>query len=217
MSDFAARRMMMVDTQIRPSDVTKFPIIEAMLAVPRELYVPAALREAAYVGGNLDLGGERVVLEPRSFAKILDALELEPTDLVLDVGCALGYSAAVIARIAGTVVALEQEPDLAAHAQRTLADEGVDNAVVVSGVLAQGAPQHGPYDAIIIEGGVEEIGQELLDQLKDGGRIAAIFMRGGLGVVRIGQRSGASFAWRFSFNGAAPVVPGFAKAPAFAL
>src|SRR5690606_22095940 len=101
-----------------------------------------------------------------------------------------------------------------AQAQRTLADEGVDNAVVVSGVLAQGAPQHGPYDAIIIEGGVEEIGQELLDQLKDGGRIAAIFMRGGLGVVRIGQRSGASFAWRFSFNGAAPVVPGFAKAPA---
>ena len=90
---------MMVDTQIRPSDVTKFPIIDAMLAVPREIFVPAQLREAAYVGENVELGGGRVVLEPRTLAKMLDALDIHADDLVLDIGCALGYSAAVMARL----------------------------------------------------------------------------------------------------------------------
>ena len=100
MTDFSNRRIMMVDTQVRPSDVTKFPIIEAMLAIPREAYVPAAAREAAYMGENLTIGAGRVMLEPRTLAKILDALDIQPTDLVLDVGCGLGYSSAVIARFA---------------------------------------------------------------------------------------------------------------------
>ena len=103
MIDFAQRRTMMVDTQVRPNDVTKFPIIEAMLAIPREVFVPGAQREAAYVGGNVEIAPGRVVLEARTLAKMLDALDIRPSDLVLDVGCGLGYSTAVIARMAEAV------------------------------------------------------------------------------------------------------------------
>ena len=104
MSDFATRRVMMVDTQVRPSDVTKFPIIEAMLTVPREAFVPPSMREAAYVGDNIEIAAGRVVLEARTLAKLLDALDVQPTELVLDLGCGLGYSTAVIARLADAVV-----------------------------------------------------------------------------------------------------------------
>jgi protein-L-isoaspartate(D-aspartate) O-methyltransferase len=139
MSEFATRRVMMVDTQVRPSDVTKFPIIDAMLTVPRETFVPADRREAAYMGENLPLLPGRVVLEARTMAKLLDALDIQPRELVLDLGCGLGYSAAVIARLAETVVAVEEDEGLAAEAQRLLSEEGVDNAVVVTGPLAAGA------------------------------------------------------------------------------
>ncbi|MCH5372745.1 MAG: hypothetical protein JJ992_02125, partial [Planctomycetes bacterium] len=116
MTDYATRRVVMVDTQVRPSDVTKFPIIEAMLSVPRETFVPDAWREAAYAGENIPLGGGRVVLEPRTLAKMLDALNVDNDELVLDVGCGLGYSSAVVARMAQAVIAIEE--DAAAH-QRT--------------------------------------------------------------------------------------------------
>lgn len=217
MSDFATRRMTMVDTQVRPSDVTKFPIIESMLAIPREVYVPADRREAAYVGENTRLAPGRVVLDARTLAKMLDALDLQPDDLVLDLGAGLGYSAAVIARMTGTVVALEEDEAMAAEAQRLLSEQGVDNAVVVTGALVAGAAKHGPYDAITLQGGVEQVPQALIDQLKEGGRIAAIFMQGGLGTVRIGTRAGNTVDWRFAFNATAPVLPGFARAGAFAL
>ena len=130
MTDFAQRRTMMVDTQVRPSDVTKYPIIEAMLAVPREIYLPEASREAAYVGENLAIGAGRVVLEARTLAKMLDALDIQPEERVLDIGCGMGYSAAVIARLAGSVVAVEADEALAVAARRTLAAEGVTTAVV---------------------------------------------------------------------------------------
>ena len=173
MSDFATRRVMMVDTQVRPSDVTKFPIIEAMLAVPREAYVPNALREAAYMGENVEIAQGRVVLEARSFAKMLDALDIQPGELVLDLGCGLGYSTAVIARLADAVVAVEEDEALAAEAQRTLSAEGVDNAAVIVGALASGDAKHGPYDVITIEGGVETVPDTLLAQLREGGRVGA--------------------------------------------
>lgn len=216
MIDFAARREMMVDTQVRPSDVTKFPIIDAMLRVPRERFVPQALIEAAYVGENLDLGGGRVLLEPRTLAKILDTLNLQPTDLVLDIGCALGYSSAVIARMAEAVVAVEEDAAMAAEAQATLAEQGADNVAVVEAPLAGGAPQHGPYDAIIVEGGVEVIGDAILAQLKDGGRIAAPFNEARLGVVRIGYKVDGEVSWRYAFNAGAPVLPGFEQPAQFA-
>jgi protein-L-isoaspartate(D-aspartate) O-methyltransferase len=197
--------------------VTKYPIIEAMLAVPREVFVPAASREAAYVGGNIEIAPGRVMLEPRTLAKMLDALDIQRGDLVLDVGCGLGYSAAVIARMAEAVVALEEDADLAREAQLRLSAEGADNAAVIEGPLAQGAAKHGPYDAIVIGGGAETVPQALLDQLKDGGRIGCIFMEGALGICRIGHKLDGAVAWRFAFNATAPVLPGFAARREFAL
>lgn len=217
MTDFAQRRTMMVDSQVRPNDVTKYPIIDAMLTVPREVFVPASSREAAYVGGNLEIAPGRVILEPRTFAKMLDALDITPTDLVLDVGCGFGYSAAVIARLAEAVVALEEDPVMAGEAQARLSAQGADNAAVVSGPLAQGAAKHGPYDVIVIEGAAEKVPQALLDQLKDGGRIGCVFMEGALGTCRIGRRIDGVVNWRFAFNATAPLLPGFAMQREFAL
>ncbi len=217
MSEFTNRRVMMVDTQVRPSDVTKFPIIDAMLTVPRETYVPRDLREAAYVGENLHIGAGRVVLEARTLAKLLDALDIQPTEIVLDLGCGLGYSAAVIARLADAVVAVEEDAALATEAQRLLSDEGVDNAAVVTGPLVQGAPKHGPYDVITLQGGVEQIPEALLAQLKDGGRIGAVFMQGPLGTAKIGYVTGGKVSWRAVFNAAAPVLDGFGVQRGFTL
>lgn len=217
MTDFAARRTMMVDTQVRPSDVTKFPIIEAMLTVPREMFVPAEQVEAAYVSENVAVAPGRVMLEPRTLAKMLDALGIENDELVLDIGAGYGYSSAVIARMAEAVVAVEEDEQLASEAQTILSDQGADNVIVHQAALTEGAPEHGPYDVIIIQGGVATVPDALTDQLKEGGRMACLFMEGALGVVRIGYKIDGALTWRFSFNASAPVLPGFAKEPAFAL
>jgi len=212
MSDYSTRRTMMVDTQVRPSDVTKFPIIEAMLQVPREVYVPDSKRDEAYVSENVVLGASRVMLEPRTFAKLLDGLDISPDETVLDIGCGLGYSSAILARLAEAVVAVEEDAEMATEAQQTLSSNGVDNAAVIQGVLAEGAAKHGPYDVIVVEGGVEQVPAVVLAQLKEGGRIGCTFMEGALGVARIGYKIDGEVTWRFAFNASAPVLPGF-KAP----
>ncbi|MDJ0826172.1 MAG: protein-L-isoaspartate O-methyltransferase [Rhodobacter sp.] len=217
MADEVALRTMMVDTQVRPSDVTKFPIIDAMLTVPRERFVPEAARALAYMDGNIDLGGGRVMVEPRTLAKMLDALDIAPDELVLDLGCGLGYSAAVIARLAEAVVALEEDAEMAAEAESRLAEAGVDNAAAVEGALAEGAAKHGPYDVIVVDGGVEEVPAAVTGQLKEGGRIAAVFMQGALGECFVGHKHEGAVNWRFAFNAAAPVLPGFARQTQFVL
>lgn len=215
MPDYAARRTMMVDTQIRPSDVTKFPIIDTFLSVPRELFVPAAQREAAYMGENIAIAPGRVVLEPRTLAKILDALDVQPHELVLDIGTGLGYSAAVLSRLGEVVVAVEEDDTFAAEAETALSEFGADNVILVHAPLTEGAPKHGPYDAIVVQGGVETIPPAVLDQLKEGGRIAAVFMEGALGVCRIGYMVDGTVSWRFAFNAGAPVLQGYASASDF--
>jgi protein-L-isoaspartate(D-aspartate) O-methyltransferase len=217
MTDFATRRTVMVDTQVRPSDVTKFPVIKALLSVPREAYVPRSLREAAYIGENLEIAPRRVVLEARTLAKLLDALDIQPDEMVLDLGCGLGYSTAVIARLAEAVIAVEEDAALAAQAEKTLASEGVDNAAVISGPLAQGAAKHGPYDVITLQGAIETLPQALSDQLKEGGRIGCVFMEGALGVARVGYKVDGVVTWRFAFNATAPVLPGFELRRGFVL
>jgi protein-L-isoaspartate(D-aspartate) O-methyltransferase len=217
MTDYAARRTMMVDTQVRPSDVTKFPIIDAMLSVPREAFVPDRLREAAYLGENLDLGEGRVMLDPRTLAKMLDALDIEGDDLVLDIGAAHGYSSAVIARMAEAVVGVEADANLVEEAQRTLLEHGADNVIMQQGDLAIGAPDHGPYDVILLQGAVEHLPEAITDQLKEGGRMACLFLEGALGVVRIGYKIDGRLNWRYAFNAGAPVLPGFERHAAFTL
>jgi protein-L-isoaspartate(D-aspartate) O-methyltransferase len=215
MTDYAARRRTMVDTQVRPSDVTKYPIIEAMLAVPRELFVPTGRREAAYIGENLQIAPSRVILEPRTLAKMLDALDVRDDELVLDLGAGLGYSAAVLARLAEAVVAVEEDEAMAAEAEASLVEVGADNVAVVHAPLADGAARHGPYDVILVEGAVEELPETITSQLKDGGRIACIFVDGHLGICRIGYRIDGVVSWRDAFNASAPVLPGFARQPDF--
>jgi len=217
MSDFAARRLMMVDTQVRPSDVTKFPIIDAMLTVQRELFVPRDKREAAYIGENVCLGDGRVLLEARSLAKMLDALDLQKTDLVLDIGAGLGYSAAVMARMSEAVVALEDTPERIAEAQDALTEAEADNVILQLGHLVEGAAQHGPYDVIVIEGAVEMVPPGLVAQLKEGGRIACIFSDAALGTAKIGYKLNGRVTWRALFNAGAPLLPGFQAARDFAL
>jgi len=217
MADNSTRRIMMVDTQIRPSDVTKFPIISAMLGVERERFVPDAAQEIAYMDGPVKFGTGRAMLEPRVLAKMLEGLDIQPDEMVLDLGCGLGYSSAVIARMAEAVVAQDDDEDLIVEAESRLGAAEADNVAVVMGVLAEGAPKHGPYDVILIEGAVEEMPQLILDQLKDGGRIAAIFMDGSLGVCRIGHKALGSVNWRDNFNATAPVLPGFARQSEFQL
>ncbi|SFP03283.1 protein-L-isoaspartate O-methyltransferase family protein [Tranquillimonas alkanivorans] len=215
MTDYARRRTMMVDTQVRPADVTKFPIIEAMLSVPREDFVPDSMREAAYIGENLDIGPGRAILEPRTLAKMLDAVAVQPDELALNIGAAYGYSAAVLSQLAEAVVAVEEDPEMSREAESALAEYGADNVAVVEAPLTEGAPKHGPYDVIVIEGAVEDLPQALTDQLADGGRIVALFMEGALGVCRVGYKVDGALSWRFEFNAGAPVLPGFAKETAF--
>jgi protein-L-isoaspartate(D-aspartate) O-methyltransferase len=217
MTDFEASRVMMVDTQVRPSDVTKFPIIDAMLSVKREAFVPSAMREVAYMGENISLGTNRVMLEPRPLAKMLDALEIEQDEMVLDIGCGLGYSSALLARMAEAVVAVEEDADFAREAESNLAEQGADNVALVEGALTQGAAKHGPYDVIIIEGGVAQVPQSLTDQLNEGGRIAAIFTTGALGECRVGYKVDGDVSWRLAFNASAPILPGFEAQHSFTL
>lgn len=217
MSDYATLRRVMVDTQVRPSDVTKFPIIQAMLTVPREAFLPSDKAEVAYISEPIDIAPDRTVLAARTFAKMIDALNVTNDMLVLDIGCGYGYSAAVLARIAEAVVAVEEDADLAAEAPGILSETGADNVVLHEGPLTNGAPEHGPYDAIILEGGIEELPDGIDAQLKEGGRIACLFVEGRLGTVRIGYKIDGHLNWRYAFNASAPVLPGFAKSRAFAL
>ena len=217
MTDYTSRRTMMVDTQVRPSDVTKFPIIDAMLAVPREQFVPDNLREAAYVGENLDIGGGRTLLEARTLGKMLDALDIQPHHVALDLACGLGYSTAILAHMCEFVVAVEDDEARAEEAQSLLSAQGIDNAAVMAGPLAEGSAKSGPFDIIIVQGAVETVPDAVIAQLRDGGRIACVFAEGSLGVVRVGHKLDGVMNWRFAFNASAPIVAGFEKTAEFAL
>ena len=213
--EFAAIRNAMVDCQIRPSNVTKYPIINSMLLVPREDFVPSLLRDLAYVDGHIEIAVNRVILDPRTFAKMLNELDIGPNETVLDVGSGFGYSAAVIAKLAQAVVALEEIRELAVDAKDRLLEHDIHNLEVLEAPLAEGAAEHGPYDVIVLEGGVEVLAGSIVEQLKEGGRIAAIFVEGSVGECRIGIKRFNSVAWRSAFNASAPVLPGFEREEEF--
>lgn len=215
MIDFTAARTAMVDCQVRPSDVTLYPVIEAMLSTPREEYVPRNLRSVAYAADHLGIGEGRYILDSRVMAKLLDALAIQPNELVLDIGCGLGYSTALIAHLAEMVIAVEADENMAAEAGRILVEHSADNALVLNGVLADGAVQHGPYDVIVIEGGVEDVPEAIIAQLKVGGRMAMIRMQGALGQCVVGHKTENGIDWRRAFDAAAPVLGGFNAASEF--
>jgi len=148
---------------------------------------------------------------------MLDAANVQPTDVVLDLGCGFGYSTAVLADMAEFVVAVEDTTERAEEAQGLLSEHGVDNAAVFEGPLNEGASKNGPYDLVILQGAVETLPQALADQVKEGGRMVAIFAEGALGEVRIGRKIDGEMNWRMAFNASAPVLDGFVKEAAFSL
>ena len=215
MTDFAAARRAMVDCQVRPADVTRYAIIEAMLWAPRERFVPKSRRDVAYAEAEIPLGQGRMLLAPRTFAKMLEAARIGQSDLVLDLAPATGYSTAVIARMAEAVVAIEPEESFRSAAQATLDALEVMNAAVTGGKPAEGDPAHGPYDVIFVNGGVEQVPAALTDQLKDGGRLVAIFMEGAAGRCKVLTRAGGALSERAVFDATAPVFEGFTRTRAF--
>ena len=210
-----AAREAMVDCQIRPADVTRYPIIEAMLWAPRERFVPRQRRSVAYAETEIEVAPGRVLLVPRLLAKMLEVAAIGQRDLVLDLAPATGYSTALIARMAQAVVAVEPDEALAAEAQRLLAALEIDNAVVGPGDPAAGDPGHAPFDVILVNGAVEDLPDGLIDQLRDGGRLVAVFMEDGVGKCRVLTRSGAGVAERYAFDADAPVLAGFDRPAAF--
>ncbi len=213
MIDHATQRLNMVESQVRPSDVTDRRITRAMHDIPREEFVPGRIKSIAYADEHLkvsDAGGrQRYILAPRLLAKLIQLLNIEPDALVLDVAPATGYSTAVLARLGQTVIALEEDPSLAERSRAALAAVGCDNAVVVTGPMQAGAPDEGPYDAILINGAVSTVPPALLDQLKDGGLLAAVRIENGVGRATLWTRHGMTFDRRAAFDASAPYIPGF--------
>lgn len=214
--DFDKARFNMVENQIRTNRVTDPAVLAAMGTVPRELFVPKAQRGIAYVDEDLPLDDGRYLMEPLVLARMIQAAEVQPGDVVLDVGCATGYSTAVLARIASTVVALEANDDMAMRATRTLTELGLDNAVVVGGALAEGYPRQAPYDVILLGGAVQEVPDGLRQQLSDGGRLVTVLGDGRWNSrITVIERHGGAFGHRTVFEAATPLLSGFERPAAF--
>ncbi len=208
---FAVARRHMVESQLLPNKVSDGPVVEAMATIPRERFVPKAYRGVAYIDDDLPIGDGRYLLEPVVLARMVEAAEITKDDLVLDVGPATGYSTAVLATLANTVVGLETAPDLAAKATELLASLGVDNAAIIEGPLEQGLPDQGPFDVIILQGAVEVVPQALLDQLAPEGRLLAVVIESGVGKASRYLRIDDRFGRRVLFDAGVPRLPGFRR------
>lgn len=216
MPNYPLARRNMVESQVRPNKVADARILAAMLEVPRERFVGARLRGIAYVDEDLPLGDGRFLVEPMLIGRLLQGLGIKPGDVVLDVGCATGYSSALLARLASTIVALECKPEFAAAATNNLAELGVDNVVVVQGPLAEGYARQAPYDAILVAGSVPRLPEALCAQLSEGGRLCAVVRppgRPGKAVVVV--NAGGVLSHRELFDANTPSLPGFESEPEF--
>ncbi len=221
MTGFSTARQKMVDGQVRPSDVTDARILDAMMAVPREVFAPESKRALAYLDLDLDVSedaaAKRYLIKPVVLAKMLQAAEIKATDRVLVVGCASGYAAAVIAKFdgfAGQVSATESDPALAAKATAALAQIGCGNVTVKTAAAAEGDAA-GPFDVIVLNGATEIVPDRLYAQLSDGGRLVGVFAASQPARATIVTRSHGDYGHRALFDAAAPVLPGLERLPAF--
>ncbi len=216
MTDFDMARRNMVDNQLRTNKITDARLIAAMLAVPREKFVPDYLRGVAYVDEDVAIGADRWLMEPMVLARMLQAAEIGPNDVVLDIGAGTGYGAAVCSRLGATVVALESDPDMLAQSQRILSEFGADNVVAVEGALKQGYPQQAPYDVIVISGAVEEIPEGILRQLSPNGRLVAVVAeRGRAPSARLARNCDGRIGFMTICDASVPCLPGFEVEPGF--
>ena len=220
MIDFTAARANMVDCQVQTNDVTDRRILKAMMDIPRERFVPAAVRSVAYMDKSLNMSDreareKRFMMSPMYFAKLLQMAEIRENDLVLDIGCGTGYSTAIISRIAESVIGLEEDAVFCETAENILNDLGIDNAAVAQGKLTEGNASEGPFDAIVLEGKVEEIPENLFAQLKDGGRLAAIMENGPIGQAVLFRRINDTISSWPGFDANSRLLPGFEKEESF--
>ncbi|WP_416900076.1 MAG: protein-L-isoaspartate O-methyltransferase family protein [Minwuia sp.] len=206
--DFEAARTAMVNSQLRPNKLVDDRLTDALRTVPRERFVPKDLQGIAYIDEDLPFGGGRYLMEPMVLTRLLQSAEIEADDMVLDVGCLTGYAAAVMAALANTVVAVDSDPAYVAGATETLAALDITNVAVVEAPLAEGLPDQGPYDVVLVEGAVAEVPQALLDQVAEGGRLLTVLRRDGMGVAHLFTRQG-NIGKRPLFDAATPVLPGF--------
>ena len=219
MTDFAAARRMMVDGQIRPNDVRDLRIIAAMLEIPRERFVSPSNAGFAYadldVPAGTDSKSARRLLKPMVLAKMVQAAAVGASDRVLDVGCATGYSSALLARLAESVVAVEEEEVLAKMAEQALGDLHTNNVTVVTGPAIKGWPARAPYDVIFLNGATEVVPKSLFGQLKAEGRLIAIVGRGPAGRAMLYRCVQGNVSGWPVFDATAAVLPGFAEPPVF--
>jgi protein-L-isoaspartate(D-aspartate) O-methyltransferase len=219
MSGFSTARQKMVDGQVRPSDITDIRIIDAMLAVPREAFVPENQRALAYLDLDLDVSGgasaKRFLIKPVVTAKTLQAAEIKDTDNVLVVGCATGYAAAVAAKLAGQVTATESDPSLATKATAILAQIGLGRVTIKAAPAAEGDMAQAPFDVIILNGATEITPDRLYRQLKDGGRLVGVFATTQPPRATVVTHSHDDFGHRALFDATVPVLPGLERLPAF--
>jgi protein-L-isoaspartate(D-aspartate) O-methyltransferase len=219
MSGFATARQKMVDGQVRTSDVTDIRILDAMLAVPREAFVPEKQRALAYLDRDLDLseggGASRFLIKPAVSARMLQAAEINDTDKVLVAGSAPAYTAVVAAKLAGQVVATEIDATEVTKAKEVLAQLGLTNVTFTASPPARGEPDSAPYDVIVLDGATEITPDQLYSQLKEGGRLVGIFAMTCPSRATIVTRSHGDFGSRVLFDASAPLVPGLQRVPAF--
>lgn len=219
MINYAAARRNMVDSQIHTNGVISEPVLEAFRTVPRELFVPDALRGMAYVDEDLPLGDGRFLMEPALLARMITAADVRAEDIVLNLGDLTGYSSAILSLLASTVVTLEPRAGLLDSARRVWADDGsYCNIAVIHGDLAEGCPEHAPYSLILMNGAVAEVPGILLAQLSLHGRLIAVHQPAGarIGTATLIERIGdEKYATRKLFNGATPYIHGFEPRPEF--
>jgi protein-L-isoaspartate(D-aspartate) O-methyltransferase len=215
MFDTATARRMMVDGQVRIADVTDLALLDAMAELPRERFVPPAVAGLAYLDDDIPIAKGRALIKPMVLAKLIQAARIGRRDCVLDVACGTGYSSAVLSRLAGTVIALEEDAELAAQAKTALAAVGAAGVEVVVGPLTAGWPAAGPYDVILFNGATEIVPEAFAPQLKPDGRLVCIFGRSATGKGMVYRLSEGRLVGRPIFDAAAPLLPGFAAVPAF--
>ncbi len=215
MFDAAAARRLMVDGQVRTADVTDAALLDAMLSVPREQFLPPALAPLAYLDGDIQIAPGRALLRPMVLAKLIQAARVTLSDRVLDLGCGTGYSSAVLARLAGTVVALEEDAGLARQARESLVAAGAANVEVALGPLTAGWPAGAPYDVILLNGSAEILPDALGDQLKPGGRVVGVCGHPPAAKATISHVIEGHLVGRPVFDAAARLLPGFVAPPAF--
>ncbi len=215
MSDHSTARLNMVNNQLLTNKLTDDRVAQALLSVPRENFVPKALRGVAYLDEDIPLGEGRYLMEPMAFARILQAAEVRPADIVLDVACGMGYSTAVLAQLAATVVGLEVDDAHVAAAEAQLAQLQVDNAAVVSGALAEGCAEQGPYDVIFVNGAVEQVPDAYGEQLAEGGRMVLVERHELSSQAVLYSKRDGLISRRELFDAMIPILPGFQMVQTF--